>query len=76
MVTTFSAPYTPVEGVLPALREHGYAVLEPAATAALCDEPLPALASLGSAWDDLRPDTYLKDGGSYRRRRHSVMESD
>jgi hypothetical protein len=29
------------------------------------------LDSFGSFWNDLPPDTYLRDGGRYRRRRHS-----
>src|SRR5690606_24979677 len=31
------------------------------------------LARLAVGWDDLPPDTYLRDGGRYRRRRHSCF---
>ena len=32
-----------------------------------------ALQALRSAWSDLPPDNYLKDGGHYRRRRHACF---
>jgi len=73
MVAVFSAPYTPDGAVLPALRERGYAVLAPGNVAGLCGEPLAAFEALKPSWDDLPPDTYLRDGGSYRRRRHSCF---
>ncbi|MCL1634652.1 2OG-Fe dioxygenase family protein [Luteimonas sp. SX5] len=73
MVAVFSAPYTPIEAVLPALREHGYAVLTPDSVAKLCGEPVAGLDALKPSWNDLAPDNYLRDGGSYRRRRHSCF---
>jgi hypothetical protein len=41
--------------------------------AALAGCTLDELAALVPSWDDLAPDTYLKDGGRYRRRRHSCF---
>jgi hypothetical protein len=73
MVATFSAPYTPVETVLPVLREHGFAVLAPTDVVALSGALPEALQALQSSWDDLHPDTYLKDAGNYRKRRHSCF---
>ena len=73
MVASLSAPLTPVDGLLPQLRERGYAVLAPSATAAVCGLDLGALDALRPSWDDLQPDRYLKDGGNYRRRRHSCF---
>jgi hypothetical protein len=73
MVTTFSAPFAPSETVLPALRERGYAVLTPASVANLCDVTLEDLQALAPSWNDLPLDGYLRDGGSYRRRRHSCF---
>ncbi len=64
---------------LPAvLRRQGYAVLSPGAVCELSDFRLDDLRDLRSSWDDLAPDDYLKDGGRYRRRRHScfVVEGD
>ncbi|MGZ3184595.1 MAG: 2OG-Fe dioxygenase family protein [Telluria sp.] len=55
------------------LREHGYVILAPDAVAALAGCTTGQLDSLKAAWDDLAPDQYLKDGGRYRRRRHSCF---
>lgn len=52
------------------LAEPGFAVLRPAALAALVGCELAALADLTPAWDDLPLDRHLRDGGRYRRRRH------
>ncbi len=76
MVAVFSAPFTPADAVLPALRERGYAVLSPDGVSTLCDQPLAALDALTPSWNDLVPDNYLRDGGNYRRRRHSCFVVD
>jgi len=73
MVATFLPPFSPVGELLPRLRERGYAVLEPGSVAALCGFPLAALDALKPSWEHLQPDRYLKDGGRYRRRRHSCF---
>ena len=76
MVASLSAPYTPLSSLVPALTERGYAVLAPDAAAALCSKGRAALDALQPSWDDLPLDTYLRDGGSYRRRRHSCFVVD
>src|SRR5512133_2954302 len=61
-------------GQLPeVLRGQGYAVLGAQAVCELADCLLPDLMALRTSWDDLPPDNYLKDGGHYRRRRHSCF---
>lgn len=72
------AAFTPLEQVSAALRTQGYALLAPADVAALAGTPLAQLEALAPAWDTLELDNYLKDGGRYRRRRHScfVQEGD
>ena len=56
------------------LRTEGYATL---GAGGLCEwlhaVPL-ALDVLRPSWDDLVPDAHLRDGGRYRRRRHSCFE--
>ena len=73
MVATFRAPYTSRDALVSALRGRGYAVLAPDHVAALCGVPVEALRALGPSWDDLPADEYLRDGGRYRRRRHSCF---
>jgi hypothetical protein len=68
-----SSPVSPdLLGV--ALREQGYAVLRAASVAQLAGCRLSELEGLQAFWNDLPPDAHLKDGGRYRRRRHSCFE--
>lgn len=72
-----SAPiFTDPSHVKEALRDDGYAVLRPQDVAALADCPLDALRALEPSWNILALDNYLKDGGRYRRRRHSCFVQD
>ena len=72
-----SAPiFTDPSHVKEALRDDGYAVLRPQDVAALADCPLDALRTLEPSWNTLALDNYLKDGGRYRRRRHSCFVQD
>ena len=73
MVATFLPPFTQAAALLPQLRERGYVVLSPTDVRALCGIEAGALDALKPSWEDLQPDRYLKDGGSYRRRRHSCF---
>ncbi|MDD0837312.1 2OG-Fe dioxygenase family protein [Curvibacter sp. HBC61] len=70
---TFAPPSVPPEQVPQQLRQRGYAVMtaEDVARWAACD--LADLQALIPTWEGLPPDNYLKDGGRYRRRRHSCF---
>src|SRR5471032_2208397 len=71
---TTSAPiFTTPDHVQQALRDYGYALLRPQDVAALAGCALAELNALNPSWDTLAPDNYLKDGGRYRRRRHSCF---
>jgi hypothetical protein len=74
----FTPPFTPAEQIDSALAQDGCAVLSPEATQAWLQQPLAELLALHQFWDQLPPDQHLKDGGRYRRRRHScwVLEAD
>jgi hypothetical protein len=52
------------------LREQGFVALPPATLAAVAQRPLVALDALKDSWNRLPPDRWLRDGGSYRHRRH------
>ncbi len=69
----FAAPITRPALAAAALREHGQAVLDPPGFSALADASIAELEALRWSWDDLPPDTYLRDGGHYRRRRHACF---
>jgi hypothetical protein len=69
----FEAPITPPELVESALADAGHAVLDPAGFARWAGAPLTGFEALRPSWDRLAPDGYLRDGGRYRRRRHSCF---
>lgn len=75
---TFSpAPlFTPPDELTGALRTPGYAVLSPFGVCEMLNVSSDKLSSLVPSWDDLPSDAYLKDGGRYRRRRHSCFVVD
>jgi hypothetical protein len=72
----FAPPFTAPSKLLEQMRSRGYAVLDPAAVAAIAGVSLHELDGLRAAWNALPPDNYLKDGGRYRRRRHSCFVAD
>ena len=77
-ISSFVPPYTHPATVLPALRQQGFALLPAADVCALSGAPIQELQALNPSWNHLLPDTYLKDGGRYRKRRHScyVVQAD
>jgi hypothetical protein len=63
---------SPIE-VVRQLTDDGYAFLSATAAAALFALDLPELNVLRDTWSHLPRDTYLRDGGAYRSRRHSCF---
>jgi hypothetical protein len=68
-----SPEYTDAPALGGVLRERGYAVMHPSGVRALTGCTLPELEALRPSWENLPPDEYLRDGGKYRRRRHSCF---
>lgn len=68
---TPSPVFTAPADVVAVLRERGYAVLDPQGVRELTGCTKFELDALVPSWELLPPDTYLRDGGHYRRRRHS-----
>ncbi len=56
-----------------ALQERGYAVLSPGLVGQGIGCSLTGLQALNPFWNNLATDTYLKDGGRYRKRRHACF---
>jgi hypothetical protein len=75
-MTTPQPPYTDPSRIVDALRTDGYALLRPQDVASLAGCSLDDLQALAPSWDRLELDNYLKDGGRYRRRRHSCFVDD
>ena len=76
--TLLAPPVTPAARLVLVLRDQGHAALSAAGLNELIDATPAALDALRPSWDDLPPDSHLKDGGRYRRRRHScfIVEGD
>lgn len=55
------------------LADRGHALLGADALRHLLNAEPGALEALQPSWDDLPPDAHLRDGGRYRRRRHSCF---
>ena len=70
-IPIISPTFTPPDCMVEELRTQGYTVLSPADLLSFAQCRPAELAALKTAWDDLPPDNFLKDGGRYRRRRHS-----
>ncbi len=64
-------PYTHPKTISSALAQQGFAILPAADVAALSGSTGSALEALRPSWNQLAIDTYLKDGGKYRKRRHA-----
>ncbi|MFO1473612.1 MAG: 2OG-Fe dioxygenase family protein [Lysobacterales bacterium] len=78
MTASFPPPSIPAAELPAQMRAQGDAVLAASGLAELTGCEPAALDALKPSWDALPPDEYLKDGGRYRRRRHScfVFEND
>ncbi len=76
MSAHFLPPSIPVDRLPATVAQQGYAVLDARSVQQWLDLSASDLAALQPGWDDLRDDAYLKDGGRYRKRRHSSFVVD
>jgi hypothetical protein len=78
MTSLLNPPITPQIRLDDALRARGHAVLDAAGVREMLQASAAELDALRPSWNDLPPDGHLRDGGRYRRRRHScfVVEGD
>jgi hypothetical protein len=74
MSTSFFPPVlaAPI-ALVPVLQQQGYAVLDARSLSQLSGCAVDDLLALCPLWAELPPDEFLKDGGRYRRRRHSCF---
>lgn len=73
MTSEFQPPFVPLSGVSAALQTGGFALMRAADVQRWLPASTAELDALHAGWNDLPPDAYLKDGGRYRRRRHSCF---
>jgi len=72
-IAQLSPIYVAPSQLAEAVKNAGFGVLSPAGLTTLVEYPQSALEQIKPDWDDLPPDNFLKDGGRYRRRRHSCF---
>ena len=73
MTTLLTPPITDPARLDDALRHAGHAVLDATGLRDLVGASAMAFDGLKPSWSDLPPDTHLRDGGRYRRRRHACF---
>lgn len=73
MTTQIQPPFVKNHELVAVLKGKAYAVLEPGAAFDLFSCTDHKAAEWLPSWHDLPPDKYLKDGGRYRKRRHSCF---
>lgn len=69
----FLPPCVPLSRVDDVLQQQGYALLDARSVQDWLGLEPQALAALQPSWNDLPRDRYMKDGGRYRKRRHSCF---
>ena len=57
------------------LRDDGFLFVQAPAMRAALPANLPGWDALAASWDDLGVDTYMADGGRYRKRRHAAFQA-
>ncbi len=67
---------TPIEHLPGVLRQQGWAVVGAPDLREWLQVSADTLGQLARTWNDLPPDTHLRDGGAYRFRRHSCFVAD
>jgi hypothetical protein len=70
-VQQLTPSYAELSDVHPLLKKQGFCVLDAAKVMQWTNCAIDELNSLSPTWEDMPHDKYLKDGGHYRRRRHS-----
>ena len=70
---TPAPPLTALAALPTQMCDAGWAVLDAASVARLCEGAPSLPAAWAGHWADLPPDPHLRDGGRYRRRRHACF---
>lgn len=76
MTQEFQPPYVSPADMAPSLQARGFALMDATGVAQWLGAGPGELDALAEPWDRLVPDAYLKDGGRYRKRRHSCFVVD
>jgi hypothetical protein len=72
-VNTLAPAYIDPSHFADAVKTQGYGVLSRSGVSTFVGSPVSNFEALQTDWDNLPPDNFLRDGGRYRRRRHSCF---
>jgi hypothetical protein len=72
-ITSLAPTFITPSQLTDTLKDQGYGVLSPDGFSKFVDAQLAEFDGIKIDWDALPPDEFLKDGGRYRRRRHSCF---
>jgi hypothetical protein len=71
---TLSPSLTPISALTQSLLSNDFAIVSADDVAQIAGVPIQQMLNLNQFWGDLPRDSYLKDGGRYRFRRHGSYE--
>jgi hypothetical protein len=72
-MSSFKPPFSDLSNLQTQIKEKGFVLLKPEDLLKLSQHSFKEWSSHFSSWNNLADDTYLKDGGRYRKRRHSSV---
>jgi hypothetical protein len=72
-MSSFQPPFSNTQELERSIAQTGFALLSPHSVEGLSGQSSNTWQLLASSWNDLAPDQYLKDGGRYRKRKHSSI---
>ena len=70
---SFTPPFCDTNHLEESIKNTGFALLAPSSVEQLSGHTAREWQALSAHWDQLAPDQYLKDGGRYRKRKHSSI---
>lgn len=69
----FEPPYNDLASLENNLKANGFALINPSDFSSFTAQTIKQWEEIQTYWNNLPPDNYLKDGGHYRKRRHSSL---
>ena len=70
---SFTPPFCDIHHLERSIQDTGFALLTPSSIEQISGHTKQEWQQLSTYWHDLAPDQYLKDGGRYRKRKHSSL---
>jgi hypothetical protein len=72
-MSSFTPPFCKTHDLARSVEDTGFALLAPSSIEEISGHTTEEWQKLSAHWHELAPDQYLKDGGRYRKRKHSSL---